>query len=51
MNMDGVYKVDVCDQSKSLVLHYKNGIRLRVSGEFQNGEYHVRYTIILDKFL
>ena len=51
MNMAGVYKVDVCDQSKSLVLYYQNGIRLRVMGEFQDGEYHIRYSVFLDKFL
>lgn len=51
MNMYGVYKVDMCEQSKSMILHYQNGIRLKVSGELQGGEYHIRYSVILKDFM
>ena len=51
MNMYGVYKVDMCEQSKSMVLHYMNGIRLKVFGHLKDGEYHIKYSVIVKDFI
>lgn len=51
MNMHGVYKVDMCEQSKSMILHYQNGIRLKVMGQLEGDQYRIHYTVMLKNFL